>query len=169
MEARPMVRDDQGGSERFGEDEELRFIIDGKVFHASRRSIKARLAGVRPESITKHYVVVDGRAYPVKQVFSYGFELPRMTFTSQRALAALVRLGFEVGEGDETTGFTVGVGTGGPDGDSSTQPGESGDRYVANTFTPDGERWQIAFNRDAGGRYTFGHVEQYRGTQSNGW
>ncbi len=50
-----------------------------------------------PEPLADHYVVVNGRRYPPKQVISLVTGLDRADFTTHQARRVLSRLGFTVG------------------------------------------------------------------------
>ena len=49
---------------------------------------------VLPEPIHEHYVVIEGRRYPPKQVVALVTGLDRADFTSHQARRSLLRLGF---------------------------------------------------------------------------
>lgn len=52
---------------------------------------------VFPEPVLSHFVVIDGRRYPPKQVISQIAGLDRADFTTHHARRVLMRLGFPVG------------------------------------------------------------------------
>jgi hypothetical protein len=52
---------------------------------------------VLPEPITSHYVVIDRRRYPPKQVLGVLTGLDRADFTSHQARRVLMGLGFQAG------------------------------------------------------------------------
>ena len=54
------------------------------------------MRGVEAQPIRSHRVVVDGRVYPVKQVFEQATGLDRLDFTSAVARRNLLKLDFEV-------------------------------------------------------------------------
>lgn len=148
------------------EQEELRFIIDGKVYRASRQQVEERMIGVRPERITKHFVVINGQKYPIKQVLTIGLGVPRLAFTSQRAYRYLRQFGFTLGEvdGDELMEESHND-RGEQPRAASREPRATVDgagAHVVNTFTPDDQRWQIWFRATEGGRYVFDHVAVYQ-------
>lgn len=71
------------------------FIIRGRRYAASRRSVEERLAREEPEAVRKYSVEIGGRRFPLKQAMAVGLGLPRVSFTSQDAFRVLQRLGFE--------------------------------------------------------------------------
>jgi hypothetical protein len=55
------------------------------------------MGGVLPDPVAQHYVVVNGRRYPPKQVISLVTGLDRADFTTHQARRILLRLGFGTG------------------------------------------------------------------------
>ena len=76
-------------------------IRDVTVAHRPHRlrsaAVERTLAGVLPEPIKDHFVVVDGRRYPPNQVLGVVTGLERSAFTSHQALRVLRGLGFVEG------------------------------------------------------------------------
>ena len=70
------------------------FQVARQEFEIDRRSVEERLSGVLPEPIHQHYVVVNGRRYPPKQVLMLATGLDRADFTTHQARRVLKRLGF---------------------------------------------------------------------------
>lgn len=70
------------------------FRINGRRFMLDRRAIVKAVQGTLPEPIHEHYVVVEGRRYPPKQVISLVTGLDRADFTTHHARRILLRLGF---------------------------------------------------------------------------
>lgn len=66
-------------------------------FDLDAEGIGRALAGVLPDPIADHFVVVDGRRYPPKQVIGIVTGLDRADFTTHQARRVLSRLGFTVG------------------------------------------------------------------------
>jgi hypothetical protein len=56
--------------------------------------VQAALEGVLPEPIHEHFVVINGRRWPPKQVLALVTGLDRADFTTHQARRALTRLGF---------------------------------------------------------------------------
>lgn len=56
-----------------------------------------------PEPIRIHFVVIDGRRYPPKQVLAAAAGLDRADFTTHQARSVLRRLGFGVHRQSDTT------------------------------------------------------------------
>lgn len=76
-------------------DEEQTFTIGGARRSSSRRAFEARLNSVHPEVITKYFVEVADRRFPVKQAVAEGLGLLRADFQTQEALRVLRRLGYK--------------------------------------------------------------------------
>lgn len=79
-------------------------MADQKTFRISRHpftlghsDVRRAMRGVVPEPVHGHYVVIDGRRWPPKQVIGELTELPRSAFTTHHALRVLRRLGFPPG------------------------------------------------------------------------
>ena len=66
-------------------------------FDLEADEIGRALAGTLPDPIADHYVVVNGRRYPPKQVIAIVTGLDRADFTTHQARRVLSRLGFTVG------------------------------------------------------------------------
>lgn len=71
--------------------------IAKQEFRLDADGVRGVLAGVLPEPIVDHYVVIDGRRYPLKQVIALATGLDRADFTSHHARRTLRRLGFTTG------------------------------------------------------------------------
>jgi hypothetical protein len=76
--------------------EQIDFVVNGKTLKLTRRGVEQRMAGVAPEVIRSHAVVVSEVRYPVKQVFEVATGLDRLDFTSATARRHLAKLGFEL-------------------------------------------------------------------------
>ncbi len=83
----------------------MRFILRGEVLQLNHYDVQI-IAQVRnPEPIRKHYVEVDGRLFPPKQLLEQvlqdkGYkdnEFNRLDFTTIDARSILQRLGFKCG------------------------------------------------------------------------
>ena len=70
--------------------------VSGRDFELSANTVEDAAAGVDPEPIQEHYVVVSGRRYPPKQVLAAVTGLDRADFTTHQARSILRRLGFGV-------------------------------------------------------------------------
>lgn len=70
--------------------------VAGEDFELDARQVERTLAGVDPEPIREHYVVVGARRYPPKQVVAAVTGLDRADFTTHQARSILRRLGFGV-------------------------------------------------------------------------
>jgi len=72
--------------------------VGGVDYDVSRSQIEKSLAKVEPESITRVFVIVGNRKFPVKQALAAGAGITRAGFTTQYALRILRKMGFETGE-----------------------------------------------------------------------
>lgn len=74
----------------------MKFVIRGRQFDLSREDIEASLKDIEPEGRSKYQVMINGKAYPIKQVLSRATCLAPIGFTSQDAYRILSRLGYEI-------------------------------------------------------------------------
>jgi hypothetical protein len=75
---------------------ECEFIVKGVRKVATKEAVEAKMAGVEPEPTRALVVEVNGKLYPVKQVFSHAFDIDRADFISHQARSVMQRLGFTV-------------------------------------------------------------------------
>jgi hypothetical protein len=68
--------------------------ISGQRFDLDTRRIARAVSRVLPEPVRDHYVVIEGRRYPPKQVIALATGLDRADFTTHQARRILRRLGF---------------------------------------------------------------------------
>ena len=78
--------------------------VAGHQYDLDPRTVEAALDGVLPEPIHEHFVVVNGRRWPPKQVLARVTGLDRADFTTHQARRALTRLGFPAGRAAGTRG-----------------------------------------------------------------
>ncbi len=71
--------------------------IAGRPFTLRRSEVLKALRNVDPEPISSHFVVVDSRRFPPKQVIGEITGLDRADFTTHQARRTLLRLGFTAG------------------------------------------------------------------------
>jgi hypothetical protein len=71
--------------------------VSGHRFDLEPRGVEAALQGALPEPIQEHFVVINGRRWPPKQVLALVTGLDRADFTTHQARRALTRLGFPAG------------------------------------------------------------------------
>ena len=71
--------------------------IAGHRFSLARGDVEAAMRGLEPEPVASHFVVVENRRYPPKQVISAVTGLDRADFTTHQARRTLMRLGFAAG------------------------------------------------------------------------
>ncbi len=71
--------------------------VAGKEFELDKERIEQAVANVLPDPLRDHYVVVDGRRFPPKQVLACVTGLDRADFTTHQARRILQRVGFLVG------------------------------------------------------------------------
>ncbi len=68
--------------------------ISGQQFDLDPRRIARAVSRALPEPVRDHYVVIEGRRYPPKQVIALATGLDRADFTTHQARRILRRLGF---------------------------------------------------------------------------
>jgi hypothetical protein len=68
--------------------------VSGHRYELDPHGVQTALEGVLPEPIHEHYVVINGRRWPPKQVLALITGLDRADFTTHQARRALTRLGF---------------------------------------------------------------------------
>jgi len=68
--------------------------ISGHTYDLDPRRVEQALGGELPEPIYEHFVVINGRRWPPKQVLALVTGLDRADFTTHQARRALTRLGF---------------------------------------------------------------------------
>jgi hypothetical protein len=71
--------------------------VSGHQYSLDSHGVEAVLQGALPEPIQKHFVVINGRRWPPKQVLALVTGLDRADFTTHQARRALTRLGFTAG------------------------------------------------------------------------
>ena len=71
--------------------------VSGHQYNLEPWSVEASLQGALPEPIHEHFVVINGRRWPPKQVLALVTGLDRADFTTHQARRALTRLGFPAG------------------------------------------------------------------------
>lgn len=74
-----------------------RVKIAGRPFVLRNSDVVRAARNLDPEPIKRHFVVIDGRRFPPKQVMSAVTGLDRANFTSSQARRTLTRLGFVAG------------------------------------------------------------------------
>lgn len=70
--------------------------VAGENFELDPAGVERAAAGIDPEPIREHYVVIGRRRYPPKQVLAAVTGLDRGDFTTHQARSILRRLGFGV-------------------------------------------------------------------------
>ena len=75
----------------------LSITIAKRQFNLDKDSVRQAVAAVLPEPITDHYVVIDGRRFPPKQVLALTTGVDRADVTTHHARRTLRRLGFTTG------------------------------------------------------------------------
>jgi hypothetical protein len=71
--------------------------VSGHRYDLDARRVQEALEGVLPDPIQEHFVVINGRRWPPKQVLALVTGLDRADFTTHQARRALTRLGFPAG------------------------------------------------------------------------
>jgi hypothetical protein len=78
--------------------------VSGHQYDLDPPTVEAALDGVLPEPIHEHFVVINGRRWPPKQVLALVTGLDRADFTTHQARRALTRLGFPAGRAASARG-----------------------------------------------------------------
>jgi hypothetical protein len=78
--------------------------VSGHQYSLDSHIVEAALQGELPEPIHEHFVVVNGRRWPPKQVLAVLTGLDRADFTTHQARRALMRLGFTAGRASSARG-----------------------------------------------------------------
>src|ERR1700730_9514324 len=68
--------------------------VSGHQYSLDSGNMDAALQGTLPERIREHFVVINGRRWPPKQVLALVTGLDRADFTTHHARRVLTRLGF---------------------------------------------------------------------------
>jgi len=71
--------------------------VSGHQYSLDSGHVEAALRGELPEPIHEHFVVINGRRWPPKQVLALVTGLDRADFTTHQARRVLTRLGFPAG------------------------------------------------------------------------
>jgi len=71
--------------------------VSGHQYDLDARGVESALRGELPEPIREHFVVINARRWPPKQVLALVTGLDRADFTTHQARRALTRLGFPAG------------------------------------------------------------------------
>ncbi len=77
--------------------------VSGHTYDLDPQSVQEALQGALPEPIYEHFVVINGRRWPPKQVLALVTGLDRADFTTHQARRALTRLGFTAGRSARPT------------------------------------------------------------------
>ena len=72
----------------------LTMTVSGRSYELDHDRVEVALLGELPEPIYEHFVVINGRRWPPKQVLALVTGLDRADFTTHQARRALTRLGF---------------------------------------------------------------------------
>lgn len=78
--------------------------VSGHQYSLNPENIEAALQGTLPEPIHEHFVVINGRRWPPKQVLALVTGLDRADFTTHHARRVLTRLGFPAGRAPTAQG-----------------------------------------------------------------
>jgi hypothetical protein len=78
-------------------------VIAGRRFALRARQVERRLRGVLSEPLKDHFVVINRRRYPPKQVLELVTGLDRAEFTTHHARRILTGLGFPAGRRTHNT------------------------------------------------------------------
>jgi hypothetical protein len=73
-----------------------KFTVGGRTISISAQLVKEVLEDILASPVNKHFVVVNGRRFPVKQALSIVANIPSSSFISTEAVRVFKNLGFEV-------------------------------------------------------------------------
>jgi len=76
----------------------MEFQLGGQNYNLSREDVQDRLKHVGPGEVRKHFVVVEGRRFPVKQALAAAIDRPVSDFITTDAIRIFSNLGLEVGD-----------------------------------------------------------------------
>jgi hypothetical protein len=99
-------------------------------FDLRSADVERALQGVLPEPLDDHYVVIDGRRFPPKQVVSLLTGLDRADFNTHQARQVLRRLGFTVSRRSELSSRAM-----------PTRPAPDGRSTQADLLRPHRGQW----------------------------
>ncbi len=85
--------------------------VSGHQYSLDPHGVEAALQEALPEPIQEHFVVINGRRWPPKQVLALVTGLDRADFTTHQARRALTRLGFTAGRAASSRGHTPAIST----------------------------------------------------------
>lgn len=88
--------------------------VSGHKYELDRYRVQTALEDVLPEPIHEHFVVINGRRWPPKQVLALVTGLDRADFTTHQARRALTRLGFPAARAASTRDRRMGGMPSGP-------------------------------------------------------
>ena len=74
----------------------MSFTIGGRQYSISPDTISTKMEGVSPKGESKYSVIINGMAYPAKQVICVATGLPPVAFTTAYAYRILVKLGYDI-------------------------------------------------------------------------
>jgi hypothetical protein len=92
------------------------FTVSGHEFDLEREGVERCITGQLPDPVLEHYVVVQGRRFPPKQVLACATGLDRADFTTHQARRILKRLGFVAARASAATETELETGAQGPHG-----------------------------------------------------
>jgi len=76
----------------------MRFILRRNPYNLTKKEVEEKMQGKLPEQINKHYVFINNKKFPPKQVIEEVLGLNRLDYTTMDARNILKRLSFEVGQ-----------------------------------------------------------------------
>lgn len=74
----------------------MKFVIRGEVYEINTSDVVKSMRNGDPEPIRRHFVKIDNREFPVKQVITQTIDIPKISFTSMDAYNILRKLGFKI-------------------------------------------------------------------------
>lgn len=74
----------------------VRFVLRGREFEKEREDVARAIKGTSPGRIQKYSIVINGAAFPIRQVVSALTGVPAIEITSQDAYRILQKFGLKI-------------------------------------------------------------------------
>jgi hypothetical protein len=110
--------------------------VAGHRFDLDRQGVEAVLEAELPEPLQEHFVVINGRRWPPKQVLGLVTGLDRADFTTHQARRALTRLGFSAARVTKSREQQVKAGARNKSSGSASAGTDAGSRSLVDALRP---------------------------------
>jgi len=74
----------------------MRIRIKNKAYYVTKEEVRRKLSKVEPEPGQRYFIKIKGRLYPIKQVVTEVFSIPKAEYNSQEAYRVVKNLGFKI-------------------------------------------------------------------------